>query len=271
MTARKSEAGEMPFLDHLEELRWRIIRALIALLVGLAIGFFVALKFDIVALLATPIIPLLPNKALYFTAPAAAFSITLNAAMSIGVVLASPVVLYQAWAFLAPALYQGERRVIISILTGGVFLFASGAALAFFVVVPLSLPWLMGFGGAAMQPLITAEAYFGFVFAMVLTFGFAFELPIVILALAALGIVTPQMLGKYRRHAIVVLTVAGAFLTPGDMIWTTVALTVPLYLLYEISIVLARVVQRKREARKEEVSDVTEDSGAEPKSLLTDS
>ena len=242
----------MPFLDHLEELRWRIIKALGALAVGVAIGFAVALRFDVVAILAKPILPHLPNGALYFTHPAAAFSITLNAAMSIGMVLASPFVLYQLWAFLAPALYKTEKRAIIGTLSGGVVLFAAGASLAFFVVVPLSLPWLMGFGGSAMQPLITAEAYFSFVFAMVLTFGFAFELPIVILALAVLRIVTPAMLSKFRRHALVIIAVAGAFLTPGDMIWTTVALTLPLYLLYELSIVLAYMVARKRKIAPEE-------------------
>ena len=120
-------------------------------------------------------------------------------------------------------------------------LFLSGAALAYFVVVPLALPWLFGFAGPSLVPLITAEDYFSFVFAMVLTFGVSFELPIVVLALSALGIVTPQFLSKYRRHAIVLIVIIGAFLTPGDMVWTTLALSVPLYALYELSV--ARVVR----------------------------
>ena len=122
-------------------------------------------------------------------------------------------------------------------LFSGLLLFIAGAALAYFVVVPLALPWLFGFGGPSLVPLITAEEYFSFVFSMVLTFGVSFELPIVVLALAALGIVTPQFLSKYRRHAIVVIVIIGAFLTPGDMVWTTIALAVPLYALYELSVV----------------------------------
>ena len=122
----------------------------------------------------------------------------------------------------------------IGVLLSGTFLFVSGAALAFFVVVPLALPWLFGFASPSMVPLITAEDYFSFLFAMVLTFGVSFELPIVVLALATLGIVTPQFLSKYRRHAIVVIVIIGAFLTPGDLVWTTIWLSVPLYGLYEL-------------------------------------
>jgi len=108
----------------------------------------------------------------------------------------------------------------------------------------------MGFAGPSLVPLITAEEYFSFVFAMVLTFGVSFELPIVVLALAALGLVTPAFLSKYRRHAVVPIVIIGAFLTPGDMVWTTVALAVPLYLLYELSVMAARVVERRRARRR---------------------
>jgi sec-independent protein translocase protein TatC len=100
-------------------------------------------------------------------------------------------------------------------------------------------------------PLITAEDYFSFIFAMVLTFGVSFELPIVILALATLGIVTPMFLTKYRRHAIVLIVIVGAFLTPGDMVWTTVALSVPLYGLYELSVLAAYVIYRRKMRRRE--------------------
>jgi sec-independent protein translocase protein TatC len=116
------------------------------------------------------------------------------------------------------------------------------------MVLPLALPWLMGFGGTALEPMITASEYFGFAFSMTLAFGVAFELPVVLLGLAALGVVTPKFLIHYRRHAIVGAFVIGACLTPGDMVWTTVAMAGPLYLLYEISILLAYVVVRRRAA-----------------------
>jgi len=253
MPIPKSASGEMPFLDHLEELRWRIIYSLAAVIVCVGLGFWVTLHFDLVKILAEPILKLVPGHTLYYTHPSDAFSITLNTAVTCGLVVAAPVLLYQAWLFLAPALHRSEKRVAIGVLFSGTLLFVAGAALAFLVVVPLALPWLMGFGSASLKPLITAEEYFGFVFAMVLTFGVSFELPIVVLALSALGIVTPQLLTRFRRHAVVAIVIAGAFLTPGDMVWTTVALAVPLYLLYELSVGAAYMIQRRRNQRRARV------------------
>jgi len=239
----------MPFLDHLEELRWRIIYSLGSALVAIGIGFWVTLQFDLVTILAAPILKLLPTHKLVFTHPSDAFSITLNTAMTCGIVLAAPVILYQVWLFLAPALHKHEKRVGLAVLFAGTVLFICGAVLAYLVVIPLALPWLLDFGGASMQALITASEYFSFVFSMVLTFGLSFELPIVVFALAALGIVTPQFLSRYRRHAVVLIVIAGAFLTPGDLVWTTVALAVPLYLLYELSVAGAYIVWRRKQRK----------------------
>jgi sec-independent protein translocase protein TatC len=250
MPIPKSPSGEMPFLDHLEELRWRIIYSLGAVLVTMSISFWATLKFDLVGLLAQPILPRLPEHALVFTHPSDGFSITLNTAMTFGFVLAAPVILYQTWLFLAPALHIHEKRVAIGVLFSGTVLFICGALLAYFVVIPLAIPWLLDFGSASMKPLITAEEYFGFLFAMVLTFGISFELPIVVLALAALNLVTPQFLTKYRRHAVVLIIIIGAFLTPGDLVWTTVALAVPLYALYELSVLGSWIIYRRKQRRR---------------------
>ena len=240
---------EMPFLDHLEELRWRIIWSLLALVIGIGVAFFLMMQFDLLTLLEQPILPFLGGKKLVFTHPGDPFTIVLNISIAIGVALALPVILHQLWSFIAPALYKHEKRVALGVFFFAVFLFLGGAALAWFEVLPLALPWLMGFGGNALEPMITAGDYFGFATSMALAFGVAFELPIVILALAALGIVTPQMLNKYRRHAILAVVIIGAFLTPGDLIWTTIAMAVPLYLLYEISVGLSYVVHRRRQRR----------------------
>jgi sec-independent protein translocase protein TatC len=272
MPIPKSNSGEMPFLDHLEELRWRIIYALGSVLVCVGLGFWVTLHYDLVKWLAEPIFRarggngklMLPDGYLFFTHPGDKFSITLNTSMTFGLVLAAPVILYQAWLFLAPALHKHEKRVGMGVLFSGTLLFIAGAALAYFVVVPLALPWLLDFGSESMKPLITAEEYFGFLFAMVLTFGVSFELPIVVLALAALGIVTPQFLSKYRRHAVVLIVIVGAFLTPGDLVWTTIALAVPLYALYELSVAAAYIIQRSRQRRRRraETDSNAEHSGA---------
>jgi len=251
MPIPKSNSGEMPFLDHLEELRWRIIYSLLALGVSVGLGFWLAYTYNAIGLLATPILPLVPEHKLVMLHPSDGFTIILDTAMTFGFVLASPVILYQVWAFLAPALKPHEKRVGLGVLYSGLVLFAAGAALAYFVVVPLALPWLFSFAGPSLVPMITAEDYFSFIFAMVLTFGVSFELPIVILALSALGIVTPAFLTKYRRHAIVLIVIVGAFLTPGDMVWTTIALSVPLYGLYELSVLAAYVIHRRKMRRRE--------------------
>jgi len=119
---------------------------------------------------------------------------------------------------------------------GGIALFVAGGLFAYVVVLPLSLPWLIGMFGTALEPMITAENYFGFVFSMVLSFGLAFELPVLVLMLTAAGLVTPHLLSKYRRHAVVVIVAAGAVLSPGDYVTGALALAVPLYLLYELSV-----------------------------------
>ena len=249
---RRDGQAEMPFLDHLEELRWRIIWSLLALIIGVGVAFWLMLQFDVLTLLEKPILPYLAGKKLVYTHPGDPFSIVLNASIVIGVALALPVILHQLWSFVAPALYKHEKRVALGVFFFAVFLFLGGAALAWFEVLPLALPWLMDFGGNSLEPMITASEYFGFATSMALAFGVAFELPIVILALAALGIVTPQFLNKYRRHAIVAVVIVGAFLTPGDLIWTTIAMAVPLYFLYEVSVVLSYVVHRRRLRRAAE-------------------
>jgi sec-independent protein translocase protein TatC len=244
---------EMPFLDHLEELRWRIIYSLAAVAVSLAIGFFVVLRFNILALLEQPILPFLNGHRPIATHPTDGLQLTISASMWIGCVLAFPVLLYQAWLFLSPALYVREKRLLRAALAGGIALFIAGAAFAYWIMLPMSLPWLFSLFGTALEPMITAENYFGFVFSMVLSFGLAFELPVVVLLLAAAGLVTPQMLSKYRRHALVLIVTLSAFLTPGDFVWSTLALSVPLYCLYEMSVAVSFIVWRKR-ARTDTVS-----------------
>lgn len=239
-------SAEMPLLDHLEELRWRIIWSALALVASIALGFYVVMHYDIITLLERPILPYLNGHRLVATHPTDGLQITISAAMWFGCVLAFPVVLYQAWLFLSPALYPRERRLLMAALAGGVLLFVGGALFAYYAILPITLPWLIGMMGTALDPMITGENYFGFLFSTVLSFGLAFELPVVVLLLAAAGLVTPQFLSRYRRHAIVFIVVASAFLTPGDFVWSTLALSVPLYLLYEASVLVARLIWRRR-------------------------
>lgn len=245
----KNPTGEMPFLDHLEELRWRIIWSLGALVAGLAIGFWAVVRFEFVRLLQAPIAPFLNSKLVY-TSPADPFTITLNAAIIVGIIIASPVIIYHVWAFLSPALHRHEKKVVIPVIGGAVALFAGGVAMAYFFVLPMILKFLMTFQAASLEPMITASGYFGMVMTLALTFGAAFELPVLIFALAALGLVTPTMLSRFRPYAFVLAFVGSAIVTPGDIFLATLALTVPLYFLYEISVILAKIVFRKRQAAR---------------------
>lgn len=246
----KNSTGEMPFLDHLEELRWRIIWSLGALAIGVGLGFVIVLKLELLRILQAPIAPFLAGHKLVYTHPGDPFSITLSAAMIVGLIIALPVILYQAWAFLSPALYRHERRVVIPVIVGAVLLFVGGVALAYFFVLPLTLGFLMNFQVESLDAMITASGYFGFVTVLALTFGAVFELPLLILALAALGLVTPRFLARFRRWAFVLAFALSAIITPGDIFIATLALTIPLYLLYEVSVLLATIVFRKRQAAK---------------------
>jgi sec-independent protein translocase protein TatC len=261
--------ADMPFLDHLEELRWRIIKSLIAVAVTVGAAFAVLAQFDVIGFLGRPILPLLGGHKLIFTHPTDSFSIYMNLSIIVGLIFASPVVVYQAWAFLAPALHRHERRIVVPVTVGAALLFLAGVAVSWFGVMPLALKWLLAFQTASMEPMISGLEYFDFLLTMSLAFGLAFELPIVILALTALGLVTPQFLRKYRRHAIVLCVFVGAFLTPGDLVWTTLAMAVPLYLLYELSIVLSSAVYRRRMRRQaESTGGDGDDSDVQQKRLL---
>jgi sec-independent protein translocase protein TatC len=240
-------AGEMPFLDHLEELRWRIIWSLGALLVGVAIAFALVYKFDLLTWIQGPILPFLRGRKLVYTAPGDGFSILLQTSVMVGIVLALPIIIWQVYAFLSPALHRHEKRVAIPVIVGAVALFIGGAALAWYFVLPLTLKFLFNLGDKAFDQMITVSAYFSFVTSLVLAMGAVFELPIAVLLLSAFGLVTPKFLSRFRRHALLGSYVVAAIITPGDLFITSVALMVPLYLLYELSIVLSFLVMRRKE------------------------
>jgi sec-independent protein translocase protein TatC len=257
MEQTRSTAAEMPFLDHLEELRWRIIWSLAALVVGVVVAFFVVMKLNLLTWMQGPMLPYLHGHRLVYTHPGDGFSILMQTAIIVGIVLALPVVLYQIYAFLSPGLHSHEKRVAIPVILGAVALFVAGAALAWYFVLPMTLKFLSGLGDESFDQMITVSEYFGFVSSMVLAMGAVFELPIAILLLSAFGLVTPKFLAKFRRHAILGSYVAAAIITPGDLFVTSVALMVPLYMLYELSIGLSWLVFRKR-LRKQEAEAALE-------------
>ena len=240
-------AGEMPFLDHLEELRWRIIWSLAALIVGVAVAFVLVFQLDLLTWMQGPILPFLHGHKLVYTHPGDGFSIVLQTSIMVGIVLALPVVIWQVYAFLSPALHRHEKRIAIPVILGAVLLFIGGAALAWYFVLPMTLRFLFNLGDKAFDQMITVSEYFGFVSSLVLAMGAVFELPIAILLLSFFGLVTPKFLAKFRRHALLGSYIAAAIITPGDLFITSIALMVPLYMLYELSIILSFIVVRRKE------------------------
>jgi Tat protein translocase TatC len=239
-------AGEMPFLDHLEELRFRIIRSLGAIVAGSVLGLWMVQRFQLVNILKQPIAPYLTNGKLVVTSPTDPVMIVFKLGFLVGLILASPVILWQLWAFLAPALYEREKKALVPSLFVGLVLFLFGATAAYLFVVPQALRVLFSFQTEAIQPFITYDAYFGFVLQVVLALGLSFELPLIIVILAWLGVVGPTELSRFRRYAVVAAFAAGAILSPGTDLISMVMMTLPLLVLYEVGVAGAALVYRRR-------------------------
>jgi Tat protein translocase TatC len=238
----------MPFLDHLEELRWRILRSLGAIVVGFGVGLWLVQRFQLVNLLKQPIAPYLTGAGgkLVVTSPTDPVMIVFKLGFMAGLVLASPIILWQLWAFMAPALYAREKRALVPALFVGLLLFLTGAALAYALVVPQALRVLFSFQTEAIQPFITYDAYFDFVLQVVLALGLSFELPLVIIILAWLGVIGPAELARFRRFAVVGAFIAGALLSPGTDLVSMVMMSVPLLLLYEVGYAGSVLIDRRR-------------------------
>jgi sec-independent protein translocase protein TatC len=241
-----TSSGDMPFLDHLEELRWRILWSLIAIVVFTVIGYFLVTRYELLQVLEAPIAPMLGDSKLKYLSPTDPFFVTLKLALVVGLVLSSPIVGYQLWAFLSPALRPTEKRAIVPALYFGLALFLTGVAMAYYIALPVTLQFTMGFQTESLEQSIVIGEYFSVVIRLLLAFGLVFEMPVLILALTLVGLVTPEFLAAKRRHAIALITVVSALITPGDVLTITALMMVPLILLYELSITLSRVVVRRR-------------------------
>ena len=238
----------MPFLDHLEELRWRILWSVLAIFIGALAGFLIVHKLGVLQILIDPISEFLPDGKLLMLSPTDGFYVTLKVGLVVGLILTFPIIVYHVWSFLSPALEKSEKRVIIPSLYFGLLLFAAGVAMAYFIALPVTIPFLLGFQTEFLSANLEVNRYMGFVTKLLIGFGVVFELPVVIMILSALGLVTPKFLREKRRHAIVLITIVASFLSPGDVITVTILMMVPLIALYEVSIILSQLIYRRREA-----------------------
>lgn len=247
--SKQAPTGEMPFLDHLEELRVRLFWSVGALVVCTLVAFTVVWNYPVIDLISAPIQPYLTGGKLIYTHPADPVAIVLKVAFGLGLAAASPMLVYQAWAFLSPALHPHEKRVVVPVIVGAFLLFVTGAFLAVKFAMPAMFDVLFSFQSGSLTQMITAREYVGFALVICLGFGGAFQLPIVILTLTLLGLATPQSLARYRKHAAVGSFIVASVITPGDLIIMTLWLGVPLYGLYEVSIVLSWFVYRAKVRR----------------------
>lgn len=233
----EDDEGNMSILRHLEELRTRIIRSLIAIAVGSAIAYFYI--EDIMRYLT------LPTGRLYYLQPAEAFFTYIKIAIFAGFLLALPVVFYQAWKFILPALTVRERTVIGILVPSSVLLFFAGLAFSFFLVLPAALQFFVGFSTENLQPMFTLHQYFDFVLAFILPFGAVFELPLLVIVFAKLGFISSKFLQSKQRIVIFLAFVVGAVISPTPDIFTQSMIAIPLILLYELSYLVVRFVLRR--------------------------
>jgi sec-independent protein translocase protein TatC len=242
--------GQMSFFEHLIELRKRIINALIAVAVGALVGWFAAPRF--VKVVAIPVLDALKKhgikQELVYTGPTDYLSLLIKLSIYLGIVMASPVILYQVWLFVAPALYKRERSAITGFLFSTVFLFLAGIAFAYFVALPHILDFLVSFQGPAV-PLLKIDDYFDLVLLVIVALGLVFELPVLIFFLTLFGIVTPKFLIENTKYAVLVITVVAAIVTPTPDALTMLMVMGVMTLLYFIGVGVSWVVVRKRERR----------------------
>ncbi|GAB6064967.1 twin-arginine translocase subunit TatC [Aquifex pyrophilus] len=241
--SEREKLPEMPLTEHLRELRYRLIVSIVAFLIGSGVSFYFAK--NVFEVLKRPVMESYPDVELITLSPTEPLFILIKISLAVGFILASPVILYQMWRFIEPALYSHEKRMFIPLLLGSITLFLLGALFAYFVVLPLALKFLLGLGFSQLlaTPYLSVDMYVSFVLKMVIAFGIAFQMPIVLYVLQKAGIVTPEQLSRFRKYFIVIAFLIGAIIAPD--VSTQVLMAIPLILLYEISVFLGKLSRRK--------------------------
>lgn len=241
----EQDEKDMSFLEHLEELRWRIIKALIGIVIGSAVvGFFI--DWIVNYILFAPAKNTVPPLTIINLKPYGQFLLYMEVIIIGGVILSIPNIIYQFWRFIEPALKPNERKYIVSIVLFTTICFLSGVVFSYYLLLPAALGFFAGFGTAIIENNIAANEYLSFVISMILASGLVFELPMASFFLSKIGILKPSFMRKYRRHAVIGILLIAAIVTPGPDITSQVLLAIPLFILYEISILICKYSQRKK-------------------------
>ena len=245
------EEEKIPINDHLEELRWRLVKCVIAI----AVGFFGTYAFSdkIFNFLVSPLLKVMPEKSqLIYTSLPEAFLTYLKVSFFSGLILATPVILYQIWKFVMPGLYEKEKKFVLPFVLIATIFFFMGSSFAFYVVFPLGFQFFLGFTTDTISALPSMKEYLGLSMRLLFAFGITFELPVIMFFLAKMGLVNHGALRRQRKYAILIVVIVAAILTPPDVI-SQILLAIPLIALYEISIWVTYLVRRKKDEKKEEV------------------
>ena len=244
---------KQPFLSHLEELRKRLITCAIAVGIGFVISYIFSER--LFRILISPLVRVMPEgDTLIFTNLPEMFLTYLKTALITGILLVAPVIFYQLWMFIAPGLYQNEKRFVVPFVVFSTILFVGGALFGYFIVFPFGFKFFLGFANEYIQALPSVKQYFSFSIKLLFAFGIVFELPVVIFFLSKMGLVTPEFLRKKRKYALLLTFVMAAILTPPDVI-TQLMMAGPLILLYEIGIIIARIARRRKAAKNGAVEE----------------
>ncbi|OFZ19343.1 MAG: twin arginine-targeting protein translocase TatC [Bdellovibrionales bacterium RBG_16_40_8] len=244
MDQAMNQTGEQSLVEHLIDLKKCIIRTLLIIFVGFCISIYFSDKiFDLIR---APIVPYLGDSGgLVFTAPIDKFMAHLKVSFLAGTIVTSPFWLYQLWLFIAPGLYKNEKKAGVTFIFFGTILFLLGVLFVYKIVYPMAFKYLLTFGGQIDKPMITISEYLGFFITTTLMFGAAFEMPLILVVLAMLGLIDDQFLRTKRRMAIMIMAVLAAVITPPDAI-SMLSMLGPLIFLYEVSIWVVRWLGRKQ-------------------------
>jgi sec-independent protein translocase protein TatC len=243
--SEETSRGSMPFLEHLEELRWRLLKSFLTVVFASLAAFY--FRVQIFTFLVVP----LGTIKLHVTEVTGSFYAFLKVSLIVGILAATPVVFYQLWSFVSPGLYREEKGAVLPLVAVSTLLFLAGSSFCYYIVLPFSLKFLIGFSGDMFSPIITVGSYLTFSGMLLMAFGFGFEIPVVGYFFGRVGVLSSSFMAKGRRYAVVLILVAAAILTPTPDVATQMMLAGPLYLLYEITIVIVRRtgrIDRKRRA-----------------------
>lgn len=227
------------FIDHLEELRKRILYSIAGVAIFTIVGFFFAKRVMGV------IIQRASLGTTYFFAPAEAFIAQIKVALFLGVVISFPFILYQTWAFIGPGLTKSERKVSLTYIGSGFVLFAVGIAFGYYILIPYGLRFLLSFGSDTIQPLMNIGKYLNFFLWCLLGSGLLFQLPLLVFFLMRLGIVDVDTITRHRPEAIVAILILCAVITPTGDFFTLLLISIPLLILFEISILAAKISKKR--------------------------